>query len=132
MKTQLNELFEISEQTISLYKKYAADSKKLNSDDLLVASAKKSVSEISIVSHNSSNNGEKSDGIRSKYKNSKFFITKTNTYDFTCDPIRSISDKNLQVYLTHLKIGKSEAQEPSASSYRLYEAFVKTNSKWNI
>lgn len=111
-----------------MYKKYA-DSKNLNGEDLM-ASTKKSSSSVSLVSNHSSNN-ERTDGFRSKFKQPKFFITRTIPSDFSCDPIKSISDKNLKIYLTHLKIGSSEPQEPTDSSYKLYESFVKTNAKNN-
>ena len=107
-----------------MYRKYV-DSR--NIDEL-----KTSASSMSLISNISSNVAhEKTDAIHSKYKFSKFPISKTNPADFLCDPVKS-SDKNLQIYLTHLKIGRSEAEDPSNSSYKLYESFVARNSKKNI
>ena len=101
----------------------------MSSDEFLIKS-RKSLSNLSDISNQDSAN-EKNEENKSKYKqlklNNTFFLANSSKLDLACDPLKAVTERNLSIYLTHLKIGTSEAREPSEASYKLYENFVKNN-----
>ena len=131
MKPYSNELFEISDQTIILYQKYADHSKMLRQQD--DPKTKKSTSSMSLTSNISSSSPNET-----KYKTlNKQFLLRSNaiasSVDYTGDPLKLVSEKSLSLYASHLKVGNGGAEEPSEASFKCYENFInKMNSIKNI
>ncbi|CAF0829465.1 unnamed protein product [Brachionus calyciflorus] len=90
-------IFEISDKSLDIYKKYAQDAQR---DEITYQNNKAS----------------------QVYRN--FFLDEK----FTNDPIKSISDKSMSVYLNHLNVGcygGAAIKEPSDKNIKIYEAFLK-------
>jgi hypothetical protein len=123
---------EISGQSLILYKKYANDSINLNvsKDDPSQTQSTTSLDSLDTTT--------KITTIESKYKQNHFYQqnrikndvndSAINITTTSADPIKAVSEKSLSIYLAHIKVGKSQGEEPSDSSYKLYETFVSKNS----
>ena len=89
------------------------------------------------------NNEKNNDGIKSKYRHlshlnqNKLLLAKNydnvSNVDYTGDPLKFINERNMSVYVTHLKTGQSGALEPNEVNYIMYEDLInKINSSIKI
>lgn len=118
--------FEISESSLIIYKKYAEESMKLETQNEAMLK-KISLSDLSTYTIISTppltrNNQFKQDGLKNQPVLKNKILPPSA---MLVDPMRLVSERTLSIYLSHLSVGQRGAADPNEKNIRLYQDYVK-------